>query len=66
MTSKQQVDNDGFVTVEKKFKYMSLGGNNNNNNNNKRTKNKKKGRYYFKDSDDYTLEDVESILSQKR
>ncbi|KAI8143279.1 hypothetical protein BJV82DRAFT_612183 [Fennellomyces sp. T-0311] len=49
----------GCVSERKriKFKYMSIG--------NKRSKNKK-NRYVFKDSDDYTLTDLEGILSQRR
>ncbi|KAI9496219.1 hypothetical protein BDB00DRAFT_809528 [Zychaea mexicana] len=62
MTSKQ-LEDDGFVTVEKRFKYMSIGGAGNNS---KRSKNKKKNRYVFKDSIDYTLNDLEPILAQRR
>lgn len=46
-------DQDGFVTVEK-FKYKSVS---------KKKRNKK---YTFKDSDDWTLEDIQAKLKERK
>lgn len=51
-------DDDGFTTIESKFKYMSLSGNKN--------KRKKKRGHVFQDPDHYTLADLKSVLSKRR
>lgn len=47
---------DGFITVEKKFRYKSVNP----------RKGKRKGRYKFKDPSDYDLQDLLLILSQRK
>jgi hypothetical protein len=49
----RMTDQDGFVTVEK-FKYKSVS---------KKKRNKK---YTFKDSDDWTLEDIQAKLKERK
>ncbi|KAI7878332.1 SRR1-domain-containing protein [Lichtheimia hyalospora FSU 10163] len=51
-------DDDGFTMIESKFKYMSLSD--------KKNKRKKKRGHVFQDPDQYTLADLEGVLSKRR
>lgn len=50
-----QVDNDGFVKVER-FKYKPVAN----------KKKNRKNKYVFKDSDDWTISDITDTLKQRR
>jgi hypothetical protein len=56
-TMSDQVGDDGFVKVER-FKYKPI--------NNNKKKNKKNNKYTFKDSDDWTLDDMTNTLKQRK
>lgn len=50
-----QVDDDGFVKVER-FKYKPATN----------KKKNKKSKYVFKDSDDWTIDDITATLKQRK
>lgn len=52
-----QLGDDGFVKVER-FKYKPV--------NNSKKKNKRNNKHTFKDSDDWTMEDMASTLKQRK
>lgn len=52
-----QLDDDGFVKVER-FKYKPVT--------NSKKKNKKNNKYTFKDSDDWNIDDISINLKQRR
>jgi lipopolysaccharide export LptBFGC system permease protein LptF len=53
-----QVDDDGFVKVER-FKYKPV-------NNANKKKNKKRNKHIFKDPEEWTLEDVNKTLEERK